>query len=93
MQTYLDKDNRLSDGHETIKFAKHVVFSVVIGTVNKHLRNALDGQFASLEFQGVGIRSELRGVVVNLVREGRGEEKDLDVFGKHSECISCRDMT
>ena len=37
----------------------------------------------------MGVGSELRGVVVNLVGEGRGEKKDLNLLWEHSEFVSC----
>lgn len=87
---YLDKDDRLADGHETIELAKYIVLGIVVGTVNEHLRNTLDRELATLELQRVRVRRELHRILVDLFGESGGEKKDLDVLRKQTGDVSSR---
>lgn len=82
--TYLDKDDRLADSHQTIEFAQNVIFHVVIRTVNEHLRDALHSKLTALQLEAVRIGSELGGILHDVLREGSREKKHLDMVRQHA---------
>lgn len=82
--SYLDENDRLANGHESVELAEHIVLGVVIRAINEHLRDALDSQLAALKLERVRVRSELDSILVDFVRESGGEEKDLDILREKS---------
>lgn len=79
--TYLNENDRLSNGHETIQPAEDIVFRVIVGAVNEHLRDALDREFRPLEDKAVAAGSKFLRIIMDLGREGGGKEEDLNVSG------------
>lgn len=88
--TNLDEDHRLTNGHQTVKLAQNVVLGVVVRAVDKHLGDALDGEFGALQLQAVSIGRELLCVILDLLGESSRKEENLDVSGKDPDFEKCQ---
>lgn len=82
--TYLDKDDRGADGHETIQLAENIVFLLRIGAVHVHLGDALDRKVLLAELHLVRARCKLLRVLQHVGRECRREQQGLNPFGKRA---------
>ncbi len=80
--TDLDKDDGRTDGHETVEFAENLVLLLLIRAVHVHLRDALDREILLAKLHLVGVRRKAASVDHHLIREGGGEEKNLDRLGE-----------
>lgn len=76
--SYLDENNRLSNGHQTVQLAKNIIPLIFRRAVYEHLGDALDSEFFRLQNQTVRIRCELWNILLYSCRERSGEEKHLD---------------
>lgn len=81
---HLDKNDGLANGHQAVKLAENIVFDVVIGTVNEHLRDALDSELATLQLEAVSVGRKLASILHDILREGGRKEEDLDVLRQHA---------
>lgn len=77
--TYADEDDGRSNGHQTVKLHESIVLVAVLGDIEVHLLDALDGEFCSLKSDFVGVWGEETGKLEDLWREGGGEENGLDI--------------
>lgn len=82
--TNLDENDGLADGHQAVKLAENIVFDVIIGAVNEHLRDALDSELATLQLEAVSVRRKLAGIFHDILGECSGKEEDLNVLGQHA---------
>lgn len=82
--THLDENDGLTDGHQAVKLAENIVFDVIIGAVNEHLRDALDSELATLQLEAVSVRRKLAGIFHDILGECGGKEEDLDLLGQHA---------
>lgn len=85
MLTNLDEDDGRPDSQKTVKIDQRLVLVLLIGAVQVELFNALHSQFLMLKGQFVGLGRKLRRVLVDVDREGGGEQNDLDGLGEKTE--------
>ncbi len=76
--TYLDENDRRSNGHETIKLAENLVLLQLVRAIHVHLRDTLNRELGLLELHLIGVGRKFLGIRHDLVGECRGEKKDLD---------------